>query len=128
MKIIYIYGYKWYVYTETKPSFSFNKPGVYIIRVKNELTNRSKIIYVGTSSCLSMRAYRHSVYIEVTEKIPAHYSVHFLFMEILYNREKLEKSLIKKLKPCLNKTVFGVRSSAGNAYDVLDRKKSNLFN
>jgi excinuclease UvrABC nuclease subunit len=78
-----------------------NKPGVYAIFLLNYRKWRKRLLYIGSSSNLRKRLTRHHPLLCRDTKLP--------YLTIAFARETneyslLEKKLIKKLQPILNRT------------------------
>jgi excinuclease UvrABC nuclease subunit len=78
-----------------------NQPGVYIIYLINYILGRRRLVYIGSAKNLRKRLNRH------THGILKRNHIH-PYLPIVFAKEtdtylSLEKRLIKKLKPILNK-------------------------
>jgi len=76
-------------------------PGCYAIYLHNMVTDRWRLIYIGTASNLFNRLCNHNIY---NRKFKFPYETMVKVKVVNGGRFKLEKKLIKRLKPILNKT------------------------
>ena len=79
-------------------------PGCYAMYIHNMVTKRMKLIYIGTASNLCNRLCNHPVF---DRKLSFPYETLAKIKIINNGRLELEKKLIKRLKPRLNKTYNG---------------------
>ena len=98
------YNRLWQVVTkDTKFNSHGERYGVYMIELRNPLTNRGKIIYVGETSCISTRIATHGVPRQEKKTMPDNMEIRFLFLECSgLDRCKLEKHFIRLIKPKYN--------------------------
>ena len=80
----------------------YQLPGLYAIYMENIITERYRLIYIGTATNLERRLNKnHDIF---SRKIKIPYQLILKLKYIKENRLKTEKKLIKRLKPILNKT------------------------
>lgn len=135
MQRINRYGYLWSTHTGLEPRHHLPKTsGIYLIRVKNVETNRSKVAYVGNTQCFNRRVKSHDVFNLLLKKCSEKYSIHFLFNEINSGdyfhcfkiRRSREKELIKQIQPCWNVSGHNKRHSKGY-YTFIHYERLKLF-
>lgn len=76
--------------------------GVYIVFAYNFLTKKKRIIYIGSSSCVQKRIISHQYFDIWQSLLKKDEIVLFICREIEENLQ-LERWLIRRLKPLLNK-------------------------
>ena len=89
-------------YEDEKISYGrseINFPGVYAFYLMNVITCKKRLIYIGSSSAIGKRLKNHNL--SNRGKFPW-FSV--VKIKLCDNYLEIEKKLIKKLKPILNKT------------------------
>ena len=115
-KCTYRYGYKWTRYDLNRKNSTIpNLEGLYIIYCKNEITNRSKIVYIGSTKYFRFRISGHSTIKKVKPFCLAHHTLYFFFTPYIgyFARKRVENFLINTLHPMCNIHRNGFKKKGG---------------
>ena len=80
--------------------------GVYVIYALDTVEKTKKLIYVGKSANISRRILTHKIFYRQEFSEPLAFIRPFIKFKITDNASELEKKLIKKLSPPLNKIKY----------------------